>query len=59
MGWLKNQVYKDMPETVEDLKKSIIKHWKQVNEEFLAPYYNSMPERMEALIENEGDKINY
>ena len=38
---------------------SIRKHWRRVNEEFLAPYFNSMPERMEMVIENEGEKINY
>ena len=43
----------------EDLKKCIKKHWKAVNEEFLAPYYNSMSQRMDDLIENEGKKINY
>ena len=58
-SWLKIKVNKDMPRTVEALKKSIKNHWKSVDEEFLTPYYNSMPERMEALIENEGNKLNY
>ena len=58
-AWLKNQVNKDMPKTVSALKKSIKKHWELVNEEFLSPYYNSMQNRMEALIEKDGDKINY
>jgi hypothetical protein len=48
-----------VPRTVEALKKSIKKHWKAVDEEFLIPYYNSMQNRMDALIENEGDKIDY
>ena len=58
-SWLKWKVNKDVPRTVEALKKSIKKHWKAVDEEFLIPYYNSMQNRMDALIENEGDKIDY
>ena len=58
-SWLKSKVNKDVPKTVEALKKSIKKHWKAVDEEFLVPYYNSMQDMMEALIENEGNKINY
>lgn len=58
-GWLKQQVNKDLPKTVEELKKSIKKHWKKVNIEFLEPYIESMPKRIEMLIESEGKKINY
>ena len=58
-GWLKNQVNKDLPQTVDALKKSIKHHWKSVNEEFFIPYYESMPRRMEAVIQNEGRKTKY
>jgi transposase len=58
-GWLKDRVNRDMPQTIEKLKESIKKHWNSVNEDFLAPYDNSMPERMDSLIEKDGNKINY
>jgi len=58
-GWLKGQVNNDMPTSVDGLRKCIRKHWKQLNEEFLQPYFDSMPERVAAVIENAGGKINY
>ena len=58
-GWLKNQVNRDMPLDVKNLKKCIKKHWNSLNSEFLKPYYDSMPDRMDFLIECEGNKINY
>ena len=58
-GWLKHQVAKDMPKSVKSLKASIRKYWNLLDEAFLAPYFNSMPERLEMIIENEGGKINY
>ena len=58
-GWLKNQVNRETPTTIEMLKKCIKKHWKLFNSDFLAFYFNSMPERMNCLIENNGYKINY
>ena len=58
-GWLKHQVNKDLPKTVKELKNSIKKHWKKVNIGFLQPYIESMPKRIEMLIESEGKKISY
>ena len=58
-GWLKHQVSKDRPKTVEAMKKCIRKHWKDIDEEFLAPYFASMRRRMEMLLEYEGGKIKY
>ena len=49
----------DLPKTPDALKKSIKKHWNMINIEFLEPYFSSMPDRMEMLIENEVSKINY
>ena len=59
-GWLKAEVGKDRPSTIEGLKRSIRKHWySSVNEEFLANYFTSMNKRMMDVIENRGAKINY
>lgn len=58
-SWIKGQVAKDCPKTLKALKTSIRKHWSSINEDFLASYINSMPERMRLVIKNGGGKINY
>lgn len=58
-GWLKNQVNREMPKTVNTLKSCIRKHWRTLNEDFLAPYFESTPDRMRMVIENEGGVIDY
>jgi hypothetical protein len=58
-GWLKGEVNKDMPTSVETLKRCIRKHWNRITPAFLKPYFDSMPSRMEMVLENEGGKIDY
>ena len=58
-SWLKTKMAKDLPQNVRALKKSITQHWDSIDEEFLAPYFNSMPDRMAMVIESEGKKIKY
>jgi len=58
-SWLKSEVSKDRPTTLEAMKRSLRKHWKRLTPEFLAPYFNSMPDRMRMIIESEGNRINY
>jgi hypothetical protein len=58
-AWLKAKVNKEAPKTINSLKSCIKKYWRQVTPEFLAPYIDSMPERMNMVIENEGGKIKY
>ena len=58
-SWIKQEVAKDCPKSLKSLKESIIKHWRRINVEFLAPFINSMPQRMEAVIQNKGGKTKY
>ena len=58
-GWLKGEVSKDRPATVDAMKRSLKRHWAKLTPEFLAPYFNSMPQRMNMIIESEGDRISY
>ena len=58
-GWLKNEVNKDMPTTINALKNCIKKHWKKLDSDFLALYFDGMPDRMSEVIQRDGDKINY
>jgi hypothetical protein len=57
--WLKREVGKDMPRTIEDLRKSIRRNWERVTPEFLQPYFDSLPRRIEELIEAKGSRLNY
>jgi len=50
---------KDRQTTLEAMKRSLRKHWKRITPEFLAPYFNSMPDRMRMIIESAGNRINY
>ena len=58
-GWLKNEVNREMPKTVDSLKRCIRKHWRRLSVDFLAPYFESLPKRMHMIIENNGNKIKY
>ena len=52
LGWLKGKFNQEMPSTVGQLKKCIQKYWKTLDEDFLRPYFDSLPRQMEMLIEN-------
>lgn len=58
-SWLKGEVSKDCPKTSEAMKRCIRRHWNRIDSEFLAPFINSLPNRMEQLVLNKGGKINY
>ncbi len=58
-GWLKREVNKEMPRNVEALKACVKKHWARLDESFLCPYFDSMPERMEEVIRLKGSKTKY
>jgi len=57
-GWLKNLVSGDMPNVVHSLEVYIRKYWRSLDENFLAQYFNFIPERMQMIIENEGETEN-
>ncbi|KAL4509441.1 hypothetical protein ABPG72_018372 [Tetrahymena utriculariae] len=44
-AWLKNKVSHDNPINMQQLKKSVRKHWKQINSEFCSKYINSWSNR--------------
>jgi transposase-like protein len=58
-AWLKSEVGKDKPESMQRFKKSIRKHWKRLTPEFLEPYFDSMNHRMELVVAGHGARINY
>lgn len=58
-AWLKNEVAKDSPQTIEALKKSIHKNWNRITPNFLVSYIDSMPNRIGDLIASQGGRISY
>ena len=55
----KGEVAKDCPKTLRSLKNSIKKHWNRIDVDFLTPFINSMPNRINMLIQNKGGRIDY
>ena len=58
-AWLKAEISKDRPSSIASLKRLAKKHWNRITPEFLAPYINSMSNRMRETILNRGGNINY
>jgi len=58
-GWLKNEVSKEMPRDMIRLKACVRRHWGRIDANFLRPYFDTMFNRMQMIIENEGAKIKY
>lgn len=58
-AWLKNEVSKDMPTSIQSLKRCIRKHWNRIDCSFLTPYFMSMPRRIDLVLESDGRKIKY
>ncbi|KAL4500754.1 hypothetical protein ABPG72_019988 [Tetrahymena utriculariae] len=58
-AWLRNKVSHDNPINMQQLKKSVRKHWKQINSEFCSKYINSWSNRCQLVIQKYGVTINY
>ncbi|KAL4500898.1 hypothetical protein ABPG72_020132 [Tetrahymena utriculariae] len=58
-AWIKQKVSSHSPQTIPELKRLLRQYWKDLNSDFLAPYFDSMPERLKQVISNKGAKINY
>ena len=58
-AWMKNQLNRNRPRKIADLKTRLEEIWDSITPEFLKPYYKSMRRRCELCIRNNGYKINY
>ena len=61
-GWMKgrlNRLPHKRPKTIKELKSKLNSLWDSITPEFLASYWESMPNRCQLLLENDGMKINY
>jgi len=56
-AWLKAEVSKDFPETLQELRASLLRHWERVTPEFLAPYFRSLPRRIDTMLDGDGARI--
>ena len=53
------KIAKDMPTSSKQLWESVKKHWYGLNKNTLQPLYNSMPNRIRAVIRNKGGATPY
>ena len=58
-AWIKNQLKRNCPKTIGDMKTRLEEIWNSITPEFLKPYYKSMRRRCELCVTNNGFKINY
>ena len=58
-GMLKLMVAERLPKTIEELEESIYEAWDQIEEEVFEDLFLSMEDRMYALIESNGNYIDY
>jgi len=59
-GTLKQAVMADNPKTEAQLRKSLLKNWKELTSaDNLQPYFESLHERYEECIEKEGERLDY
>ena len=56
---IKNRVYKKKPENKDDLIHIVKYEWKKIDKKILESLINSMPNRIQQVIENKGDSIMY
>jgi len=58
-GLMKQFVRKLAPSTEEELKKSIQATWDSIKVETLNNLFESMPRRIQSVIQAKGNRINY
>ena len=58
-GWLKGEVMKDNPRSVEELQTSLRRNWEKLTVDSLENYAHSLLERIDLCIEKKGARIDY
>ena len=59
MGWLKGEVKKDNPRSIEELEQSLLRNWNKVTVDFLQNYLHSLHKRVDLCIERNGEWTDY
>jgi transposase len=57
-SWLKRKCNEDQPKTIDELRKCILKHWRAITPQFLAPYINGLEDRFRKVVKKQGGYIN-
>jgi transposase len=58
--FMKNKLSNEDISSIPELKEAILKMWtRNISRDYLASLSNSMPQRMEAVIKNNGDMTKY
>jgi transposase len=58
-GMMKRFVQKRTPSTEEELREAVIDAWELITEKKLGKLFDSMPERIQQVIANKGNRIRY
>jgi len=56
---VKNNVEKCMPQNVDKLKQFMVEEWEKIPQEMIKNLINSMKNRCELILENNGDRIGH
>jgi transposase len=56
---VKMKVYKTFPDNRIELKERLIHEWNNIKQETIDNLVNSMPRRLDLILENNGNRINY
>ena len=58
-GWLKQEVKKENPRSLDDMKASLVRNWNKTTINFLKNFIDSLPQRFRLCIENGGERLPY
>ncbi|KAI6649996.1 hypothetical protein LOD99_6360 [Oopsacas minuta] len=58
-AWVKQELTKQGPKTISELKKMLEITWSRLDSNFLEPYWSSMPRRCQMVIDSRGLPIKY
>ena len=58
-GWVKQDLTKQGPKTISELRKMLEITWSKLDSNFLKPYWSSMPRRCQMAIDSGGLPIKY
>lgn len=57
-GWLKGEVVKDNPRTIDDLEESLIQNWERVTVDFLQGFIDTLYDRILLCREMGGERTD-
>ena len=56
-GWLKEEVKKQNPQSLDELRRCLRRNWELITVDFLQNFIKALPERFRLCIESGGDRF--